>query len=74
MKERQALLYSNTWTEARKQRAEVEMGEILTGYKERIFHPKDSQTVKKDALKGYAISPSLENFKTRLDKGLGNQV
>lgn len=59
---------------AKKQRAEIEMGEVLTGYKERIFHPKDSQTVKKDAQKGCAISPSLENFKTRLDKGLGNQV
>lgn len=50
------------------------MDEVLTGYKKRIFHPKDSRTVKEAAQKGCAISPSLENFKTGLDKGLGNQV
>lgn len=50
------------------------MDEVLTGYKEGIFHPKDSQTVKEAAQKDCAIPPSLENFKTQLDEGLGNKV
>lgn len=44
------------------------MDEALTGCKERLFHPKDSQTMKEAAQKGCAICPSLKFFKTGLEK------